>query len=129
MATARKVSLFERELTVRLSPAALDVLFDQPRVLSEGQVDPDHFVGSTMLTIDLARTADRVSDPADAATARRVADLMTDDERTRARARRIALTEAARSAGDLDTPEVDLRVRAAGALLHLDLDVEARRKS
>ena len=123
------MSLFERELTVRLSPAALDVLFDAPCVLSEGQVDPDRFTGSTMLTIDLARTADRVSDPADAATARRVAEFLPEDGRARARARRIALSEAARSAGALDAPQVDLRVRAAGAQLHLDLDVEARRKS
>ena len=129
MAMARRVSLFERRVQVRLSSAALDVLFDSAQVLTEGQVDAQRFVGSTMVTIDLARAASRVSDDCDAATARRVAELLAADERSRERAREIALAEARRRAGALVAPAVDLRVRAAGNHLHLDLDVEARRKS
>ncbi|HTJ40626.1 MAG TPA: hypothetical protein VL463_00975 [Kofleriaceae bacterium] len=131
MARATRVSLFDREVRVRLAPAALDVLLEAPRLLSEGQLEHDRYIGSTMLSIDLARSTEKISDPADAATARRVAELFPDDERARARAKKIAIREAARAAGaaPLEPPQVDLRVRAAGAVVHLDLDVEARRKS
>lgn len=131
MARATRVSLFDREVRVRLAPAAIDVLLEAPRLISEGELEHDRYIGSTMLSIDLARTAARVSDPPDAATARRVAELIPDDERARARAKKIALREAARAAGaaHLEPPQIDLRARSQGAVVHLDLDVEARRKS
>ena len=83
MAMARRVSLFEREVTVRLAPVALELLHGAARVLTEGELAGDSYTGSTMLTIDLARTADRVSDAPDAATAQRAALLYGDDERCR----------------------------------------------
>jgi len=132
MARATRVSLFEREVRVRLAPLAAELLLAEPaRLLTEGQLEHDRYVGSIMLTLDLDQTAARVSDPVDAATARRVAALLPDDERARARARRIAVREVHRAAGaaPLAPPQIDLRVRSSGALVHLDLDVEARRKS
>jgi hypothetical protein len=124
MAMARRVSLFEREVTVRLSPAALDVLFEQAELLVEGQVDHGRYFGSTMLTIDLPRARRRLSDPCDAPCAQRVAALMADDDRVRVRARKIALEQAARTAGSMTTPAVDLHVHRDGARVRLDLDVE-----
>jgi hypothetical protein len=130
MAMTRRVSLFERQVSVRLAPAALDLLHDAARVLSEGELSGDVYAGSTMLTVDLARTADRVSDPADASTAQRVALLYAADERCRGHARRIAVAEAVRTAGcDLTQPHVDLESRARGAELHLSLNVEAQRRN
>lgn len=130
MARSTRVSLFDREVTVRLSPVGVDVLFAAPQLLVEGDVSATGYVGSTMLTFDLATTANLISDPPDAATAKRAAALMTEDPRTRSRARRIAIREAARAAGaaPLEPPQLDLRARAAGARIHLDIDVEARRK-
>ena len=128
MAMARRVSLFEREVSVRLAPVALDLLHDAARVLHEGELVGDLYAGSTMLTVDLARTADRVSDPPDASTAQRVAVLYAGDERCRDFARRIALSEARRAAGcNLAMPHVDVESRSRGAELHLSLNVEARR--
>jgi hypothetical protein len=128
MAMARRVSLFEREVSVRLAPVAIDLLHGAARVLHEGEVCGDLYTGSTMLTVDLARTADRVSDPPDASTAQRVAILYAGDERCRDHARRIALAEARRAAGcELAMPHVDVESRARGAELHLSLNVEARR--
>jgi hypothetical protein len=124
MARARRISLFEREVRVRLAPAGLDVLFDEMRVLTEGQIDGERYFGSTMMTVDLARVQPRVSDECDPACARRIVDLAADDERVRARARRIALDQAQRT-GDLESPAVDLHVHRDGRILHLDLDVEA----
>jgi hypothetical protein len=127
MAIARRVSLFEREVAVRLSPVGVELLMAAGEVLSEGATLGDCYAGSTMITVDLARTSARISDPADAATARRVADLVPRDDRARARARRIALREAERGAGrQLAEPVVDVRARAVGRQLHLDLDLEGR---
>jgi hypothetical protein len=130
MAMARRVSLFEREVAVRLAPAAIDLLHRAARVLTEGELSGDAYAGSTMLTVDLARTTDRISDPPDASTARRVALLYAADERCRARTRRIALAEAARVAGcALAAPHVDVETSARGAELRLSANVEAQRRT
>lgn len=130
MAMTRRVSLFEREVRVRLAPAAVDLLHGAARVLTEGELTGDLYAGSTMLTVDLARTADRVSDPPDASTAQRVAVLYAADERCRNHARRVAVAEATRTAGvDLTAPHVDLESRSRGAEVHLSLNVEAHRRN
>jgi hypothetical protein len=129
MAMARRVSLFEREVSVRLAPVAIELIHGAARVLSEGETSSEHrtFSGSTMLTVDLRRTADRISDPPDVTTAQRVALLYAADERCRDYARRIAVGEARRLAGcELATPLVDVETRAKGPELHLSLNVEAR---
>jgi len=132
MAIARRVSLFERAVSVRLAPVAIALIHGNGaccRVLSEGNLEGSVYTGSTMLTVDLARARDRISDPPDASTALRVAMLYAADERCRVEARRIAVTEARRLAGcDLSSPLVDVESRARGAEVHLSLDVEARRQ-
>jgi hypothetical protein len=130
MAIARRVSLFQREVAVRLAPVAIDLIHGAARVLTEGELAGDAYAGSTMLTVDLRRTADRISDPPDASTAERVAKLYGADERCRERARRLALAEAARRAGcPLAAPHVDVESRARGAELHLSVNVEAQRRT
>jgi hypothetical protein len=130
MALARRVSLFEREVSLRLAPVAIELIHGAARMLTEGELDGDAYAGSTMLTIDLTRTADRISDPLDASTAQRVAVLYGRDERCRERARRIALGEALRQAGcPLTSPRVDVESRARGAELHLSVNVEAQRRT
>jgi hypothetical protein len=128
MAMARRVSLFEREVRVRLAPVAVDIIHSAARVLSEGELAGDVYAGSTMLTVDLVRTADRISDPPDSSTAQRVAFLYAADERCREHAKRVAYAEARKTAGcDLTAPHIDVETRARGAELHLSLNVEARR--
>lgn len=130
MALARRVSLFEREVVVRLAPVAVELLHDAARVLSEGEFAGDVYAGSTMLTIDLERTIDRISDPPDVTTAQRVAFLYAADERCRAHARRVAASEARRMAGDeLSVIHIDVESRARGPELHLSLNVEAQRRN
>jgi hypothetical protein len=126
MASARRVSLFEREIRVRLSSAAVEILFEMAQVLSEGQVDGEGYYGSTMVTIDLSRAARLVSDGCDEACARRVEELILIDDRIRERARALAAREAERLAGrSIGRPHIDLRHRRTGTHLHLDMDVEA----
>jgi hypothetical protein len=128
MAMTRRVSLFERQVTVRLAPVAVDLLHAAARMLTEGEVVGDLYEGSTMLTVDLARTIAQISDPPDSTTASRVAFLYAADDRCRAYARRIAVTEANRRAGgSLVAPHIDVESRAKGPEIHLSLNVEARR--
>ncbi len=127
MARARRVSLFERQVRVGLSTAAIDILFDIAALLSEGQLERGQYFGSTMITIDLHRASALVSEACDVATARRVGELVADDERVRARARDLGLAEAERHAGcRLQTPRIDVRLRCTGSHLHLDLDIDAK---
>lgn len=126
MALARRVSLFEREISIRLAPAAVELLHGAARVLTEGELSDGAYAGSTMLTIDLARTADRISDPPDASTAQRAALLYAADDHCREHARRIGLAEARRQAGcDLGAALVDVESRARGSELHLCVNIEA----
>jgi hypothetical protein len=130
MVMTRRVSLFEREVTVRLAPASIDLIHANARVLTEGELTGDFYAGSTMLTVDLARLASRVSDPADSSTARKVALLYASDDRCRDHARRIAVAEAGRVAQcGLDEPIVDLESRAKHSEVHLSLNVEAQRRN
>ncbi len=130
MAMTKRVSLFERELVVRLAPVAIDLLHGAARVLSEGELVGDVYAGSTMLTVDLQAAADRISDPPDASTAHKVALLYAADDRCRAHARRVALAEAQKSAGcALSAARIDVESRALGAELHLSLDVEAEKRT
>ena len=52
MATARRVSLYEREIRVHLGTAAIEILFASAEVLSEGQRHGARYFGSTMIGID-----------------------------------------------------------------------------
>ena len=129
MAMARRVSLFTRDVSVKLSAVAVELVHDVARVLSEGAFDGDIYAGSTMLTVDLTRTANRISDPPDASTAQKVAFLYAADERCRDRARRVAAAEARKVAAcELLAPHIDVESRAKGSEVHLSLNVEARRQ-
>lgn len=127
MAMARRVSLFERQVVVKLSPLAVDILLGAGRVITEGDAVLGTYQGSTMVTVDLARTALYVSDPLDAATAAQVAALVPDDDRARHKVRALAIAEANRHAGArLTEPTVDVHARASGRAVHLDLNLEAQ---
>jgi hypothetical protein len=126
MAMARRVSLFEREVAIRLAPVAVELLHGAAHVLTEGELTGARYAGSTMLTVDLARTRDQISDPIDASTAQRVAVLYASDERCRDHARRIAAKEARRIAGcELATQQIDIESAGRGPALHICLNVEA----
>lgn len=127
--STRRVSLFERQISVRLAPAAADILLGAAKVLSEGELDERGFAGSTMVSVSLAATADRISDPIDTSTAQLLADLCRADPLVRARGRELALERATKLAGaDLGAAQVDLESAAHGAELRLSFNVEAKRR-
>jgi hypothetical protein len=130
MARALRVTLFEREIKERLSGAAVEILLDRAQVLSEGRrsaaaTGGAMFYGSTMLTIDLASAGEQVRESCDPRTCRRVAALVESDPRVQRRVRQIAAREAERLAGTpLGSRVAEVRVRAQGTLLYIDVDVE-----
>jgi hypothetical protein len=129
MAKTRRVSLFERSISVRLAPAAADILLGAAKVLSEGELDERGFSGSTMVSISLAATSALVSDPIDTSTAQLLADLCRADPALRARGRELAMGHATKIAGaELGVAQVDLESAAHGAELRLSFNVEAKRR-
>jgi hypothetical protein len=130
MARAARVTLFEREVREKLSVAAVEILLERARVLSEGKRSASptaaaRWFGSTMITVDVSALADAVREPCDARAAARVAELVRDDARVGRRVQKLALREAERLAGrPLRVRAGEVRVRAQGTLLHLDVDVE-----
>ncbi|MDB4980333.1 MAG: hypothetical protein JWM82_1085 [Myxococcales bacterium] len=130
MARATRIGLFEREVRERPARAALDLLFARAEVMSEGQRSQrggrDAYFGSTMLTFDLPALAVLLRDACDAGTAQRLATLLEDDGSVGKRVQELARREAARVSG-APPREVSTHVviRAAGAKVFIDVDVEA----
>ena len=127
MRATRRVSLFEREIRVRLGQAALELFFASASVLSEGRAAEGVYFGSTMLTVDLARLSNHLREACDLATARSTEHLLVRDPRVHDRSRAIAVAEASRLAGcEILAPWVDIKIRRAARHFYIDIDVEAR---
>lgn len=129
MATASRITLFEREVRERLSRSALDLAFAHAEVMSEGQREKrggrDTWLGSTMLTIDLPSLAPLLRDACDAGTARRMAALLGADPGLGARVHQIAIAETEKRCGARPRKvETQIQIRAQGARVFLDVDVE-----
>jgi hypothetical protein len=130
MARAVRIALFQREIRVRLSPAALDLMFARADVISEGQRamrgGRDSYFGSTMLTVDLPSLAALLSDACDAGTARRLAALLESDAEVTRRVQALAARETARVAGAQPRQVgTHITIRSQGAKVFIDVDVEA----
>jgi hypothetical protein len=129
LARVQRIALFEREVRERLSRAALDLVFERAEVMSEGQRStragqPVYF-GSTMLTVDLEALAPQLRESCDAGTARRLATLLANDAAAAARVKSVAGQEAVRIAGGrLKAIATEVKVRAKGARVFIDVDVE-----
>jgi hypothetical protein len=131
MARATHIAIFEREVRERLSKAAVDLLLDRAEVLSEGQrlsrQGRSVYEGSTMLTLELVASAQLFREPCDAGTARRLAAMLARDVAARNRIRIIAQREAERiTQSRVRDVTAEIRVRAQGARVLVDVDLEAR---
>jgi hypothetical protein len=130
MARADRVTLFEREIRERLSVAAIDLVLAKASVLSEGKraaspTAAQRYFGSTMVTIDVAALSDLVRDPCDVRSATRIAELIGGDSRVTRRVQKLAEREAQRLCdGPVKVRAGEVRVRAQGTLIYLDVDVD-----
>jgi hypothetical protein len=133
LASVEKISLFEREVRERLSRAALELIFAGAGIMSEGQragrkgADArEVFHGSTMLTIELGSVAPVVRDVCDARAAQRLCALLATDATAAARIKSIAAAEAERLCRTRPrTLGAEIKVRARGTTVYVDVDVEA----
>lgn len=81
-ARVERIRLIHREIRESLSPGAIDLLFAHGELVVEGspavaaESGSGRIYATVMLTIELARCAERVREPVDAATAERLAELM-----------------------------------------------------
>jgi hypothetical protein len=130
MAQVRRIALIEREIRETLSQAALDAIFAHAEVISEGESRPEAgktiFLGSTMLTCDLAATAEILREPADDGTARRLAALLLKEKTLDARIESIVRREVERITGSQPKKvRGETRIRIQSTRVFLDVDVEA----
>ncbi len=130
MAKVRYVALFSREIRERLSLAGAELLLTSATRLTEGQLSlGGHYFGSTMLTIDLVQAQEKglLRDDVTAATAQRLAQLMTESKTALARVREIAEDAAIHQARHaLENVDVDIRIHTEDRCVFVDIDVEAR---
>jgi hypothetical protein len=118
-----------------LSPSAVEVLFDHAELVVEGgeelggrgASDPRMFA-TVMITIDLRRCAGHFREPADEATARRVAELMEGEPQVQRQLHALAAREVARLSGC--EPEslilaVETGIRVDGTSVLIDVDAMA----
>jgi hypothetical protein len=130
MAQVRRIALIEREVRETLSQAALDAVFAHAEVMSEGEsrqeAGKNTFLGSTMLTCDLAATSDILREPPDDGTARRLAALLLKDKSLDPRIEAIVRREVERLTGcQPKKVRGETRIRIQGTRVFLDVDVEA----
>lgn len=142
----QRIRLIRREVRESLSSGALDLLLAQAELVVEGSgeiaapsssapgsarargPEADRVYATVMWTIDLARVADRFREPADAATAERVAELMRAEPTLRPRLVALARPKLAALAGvaeDALEITVEPHVRADGVLVLVDGDAVA----
>ena len=130
MARASRVTLFEREIREKLSVAAIEILLERARILSEGKRSAAptaraRYFGSTMITVDVGALAD-VRARAVRRALRRARRRAHPRRRARHQARaqdRRARSRAARRR-PVRVRAGDVRVRAQGTFVYLDVDVE-----
>ncbi len=128
----RQIPLIRREIRESLSESALEILFCGAELLVEGDREQgrraagDRAYATVMLTLDLARSAALLREPADEATAERVAELMRGNAGVRERLIRLARPRLA-ALFDADPRRLRIEllpvVRVAGARVLIDGDV------
>ncbi len=130
-ARVQKVQLIRREIRETLSPSALEVLWRHGEHVVEGGGEVGgkgpgrRFYATVMVTFDLKRCAAYFREPADVATAERLAELLIGSPRVQKKLVELARPELARLAqvpGDRLRIELDHHARAEGTQVLIDGD-------
>lgn len=132
MAAAKKIGLFGREIREWVSPPALEILLGAAERITEGSFDGppgprQAYLASIQLIVPLSACARYLSGPLDAASARRVAELLRSDTQAREILVELARGEAEQAAGcPLYELQVEIDASHRGETIFLGMDVEAR---
>lgn len=127
----RRLSLIRREVREVLAPRALDLLWSRREQILEGGREIDGrapttgYFATVMVTIDLMACRDLFLEPADVATALRVASLMSTSEELHSRL--VELVRPQLAALSQRAPEeleisLEFRARAEGSRVLIDGD-------
>jgi hypothetical protein len=127
----RRIPLIRREVRESLSDNALELLFGSAELLVEGERDgqgaqADRAYATVMVTLDLARCASVLREPADEATAERVAELMRGSASVRRQLIELARPKLAELVGEARERMLRIEllpvVRVSGARILIDGD-------
>jgi hypothetical protein len=129
----RRIPLIRREVRESLSDNALELLFGSAELLVEGERDRggqgpqgDRAYATVMVTLDLARCASVLREPADEATAERVAELMRGSASVRRQLIELARPKLAELVGEARERMLRIEllpvVRVSGARILIDGD-------
>lgn len=130
MVSARKVTLFRREIKEWISPPAFEILIGAAEVIAEGSFDTSEtdsplFLGSILIKVDLESCGAYIQDPLDAAAARRLAQMILSDQIAREVLTELALREAERAAGcALFELQTDMSASHQGNELRISIELE-----
>lgn len=130
MVSARKVSLFRREIREWISPPAFEILIGAAEVITEGSFDTTAadstvFLGSIQINVPLGSCSTFIRDPLDAAAARQLTLMLRDDEVAREVLVELAQREAERAAGCvLFELQTEIEASHRGDELRISIDVE-----
>jgi len=128
MAKAKKIGLFARKVIENVSVAGFQALLTSATQVSEGQANDDgRYFGSTIVSIDLQELKEQINDACDVATATRLCQCMAEDRDVLAQMGAIGQSEAQKlCSGPLVDAESDVRMRAEGSRILVDIDVEGQ---
>jgi hypothetical protein len=132
----RRIPLIRREVRESLSDNALELLFGSAELLVEGerdgqggpgvQTEADRAYATVMVTLDLAQCASLLREPADEATAERVAELMRGSASVRRQLIELARPKLAELVGEARAHMLRIEllpvVRVSGARILIDGD-------
>jgi hypothetical protein len=123
----RRVPLIRREIREFLSPNAMEILFDAAEALVECGLDDDGTAAyaTVMVTVELAAVGTLIREPADAATAVRLAELLQQDGAVARRLAQLArpyLCDVAERSIPASSIEIEHTARAEGERLLVDGD-------
>jgi hypothetical protein len=130
MVSARKVTLFRREIKEWISPPAIEILIGAAEVIAEGSFDTSEtdnplFLGSILIKVDLETCGAYIQDPLDASAARRLAQMILSDQIAREVLTELALREAERAAGcALFELQTDMGATHQGNELRISIELE-----
>ena len=128
---AETLPLFQREVRERLSPTALELLLSRAEIFVEGAAATGAsargaFLGTALLTFDLPALAGRLRPPLDGAAALRLAAaLQADPAALRALCVRALAAARARLAAPASLRAGEPTLRADGARVLVDVELEA----
>lgn len=127
MRTARTLSLFQREVTVRLGEPACELLFEHVQVLTEGQNEGIEVLGTVMLSFDLSAVSEQLRTNVSPDSIERVLALFQKSSTVQSRIATIVRNQAESLAQEpLIRLRTDAHYHSDETSFHIDINFDAQ---